>query len=288
MSQTPSRGYLICCIERTGSNLLAQALADTGLAGRPIEYFNPALQDDPQIRNILGDADLIGGLPKVLRGGTTSNGIFGAKVHWGHFRHFGMLLTAQWSPAQRLVLYETLRSLPELLSLPAAVDLLHASFPEMAWEAPAYTALQSQLPDLRMIWLKRRNVVARAISDFRARQTGRWYLPLSDAAKVAVSDEADFDFAEIHIRCCLGVFQQQMWQRFFREREILPHVVVYEDMAAQYEKIVRDVLQFLEVGDTTTVVHRPRSAIQSDRLSKHWEERYLALSAKKWGLTDLA
>src|ERR1039457_5546683 len=48
----PSRGYLICCIERTGSNLLTEALSHTGIAGHPAEYFNPTLQDTPLVRDI--------------------------------------------------------------------------------------------------------------------------------------------------------------------------------------------------------------------------------------------
>jgi hypothetical protein len=31
----PARSYVICCVQRTGSWLLAHTLADTGYAGRP-------------------------------------------------------------------------------------------------------------------------------------------------------------------------------------------------------------------------------------------------------------
>jgi LPS sulfotransferase NodH len=35
----PVRSYVICCIQRTGSWLLANTLADTGYVGRPSDYF---------------------------------------------------------------------------------------------------------------------------------------------------------------------------------------------------------------------------------------------------------
>jgi len=35
----PVRSYVICCVQRTGSWLLAHTLADTGYAGRPSDYF---------------------------------------------------------------------------------------------------------------------------------------------------------------------------------------------------------------------------------------------------------
>jgi LPS sulfotransferase NodH len=38
----PVPSYVICCVQRTGSWLLAHTLADTGYAGRPSDYFDEA------------------------------------------------------------------------------------------------------------------------------------------------------------------------------------------------------------------------------------------------------
>jgi LPS sulfotransferase NodH len=38
----PVSSYVICCVQRTGSWLLAHTLADTGYAGRPSDYFDEA------------------------------------------------------------------------------------------------------------------------------------------------------------------------------------------------------------------------------------------------------
>ena len=35
----PSTSYLVCASQRSGTTLLCRALADTGVAGRPDEYF---------------------------------------------------------------------------------------------------------------------------------------------------------------------------------------------------------------------------------------------------------
>ena len=37
---SPARSYVICCVQRTGSWLLAHTLTDTGYAGRPSDYFD--------------------------------------------------------------------------------------------------------------------------------------------------------------------------------------------------------------------------------------------------------
>jgi LPS sulfotransferase NodH len=38
----PARSYVICCVQRAGSWLLAHTLADTGYAGRPSDDFDEA------------------------------------------------------------------------------------------------------------------------------------------------------------------------------------------------------------------------------------------------------
>jgi trehalose 2-sulfotransferase len=284
----PSRGYLLCCIERTGSNLLAEALAGTGIAGQPVEYFNPAGQQRPWMRGILGDSTLVDGFSKILAAGTTPNGVFGVKVHWSHFRHLGMSVNGEWDDSQRGLLlggllggpmHQLLRSrLPDLLPPAAAYELLRSRFSDLRPEAIAYAFLRSRFPDLRVIWLRRRNMVARAISDFRARKTGAWYL--SNGDRVPSEHVDDFDLAEIHNLYCIGSFQEELLQQFFEEHQIFPHRVIYEELVADYELTVRRVLEFLGLDSEEPAISSPTSRKQSDGLSEEWEERYRKLSAE--------
>jgi LPS sulfotransferase NodH len=270
----PSRGYLLCCIERTGSNLLTQALTGTGMAGRPLEYFNPAEQETPWMREILGASPMVEGLPKILCAGTTPNGLFGAKIHWGHFRHLGMSINREWNDSQRGALYELLRSrLPELLSEAVTSELLQSQFSTLPALATAYALLRSKMPDLRIIWLKRQNMVTRAISLVRARQTGIWFQSVSKSAPPA-RKSPDFDFAEIHHFYCLGRFQEKSWQQFFQKHEISPHCVAYEELVADYDSTVRRTLQFLDIPAENVAISPPVSVKQADALSEEWEERY--------------
>ena len=85
----PSLSYLICSAERTGSTLLGNALIGTGIAGRPRSYFNRVAHYNPRMLRVLGNAtDDEGYLDRVIVAATTPNGVFGAKVHWGHFLNF--------------------------------------------------------------------------------------------------------------------------------------------------------------------------------------------------------
>jgi LPS sulfotransferase NodH len=79
------RGYAVCTSGRSGSNLLCQYLASTGVLGRPLEYFNaaarrmfgaPEFPDDPERQ-----------IKWVLTAGATDNGIFGIKVFPAQIDH---------------------------------------------------------------------------------------------------------------------------------------------------------------------------------------------------------
>lgn len=76
--QPAIRGYAICTSARSGSNLLCQYLASTGVLGHPLEYFNVVG------RRLLGYPDFPDEPAKqidwILSVGATPNGIFGLKI----------------------------------------------------------------------------------------------------------------------------------------------------------------------------------------------------------------
>jgi LPS sulfotransferase NodH len=271
----------LCCIERTGSNLLTRALEATGLAGRPAEYFNPVEQQRPRMRQILGECTVVTGLRKILTAGTTSNGWFGAKIHWGHLRYLGLSVDGEWTEARRTELHDLLRSqAPDLLAREAAVRLLWSRFAQAHSLRSAYELLQSHLPDLRVIWLRRTNMVARAVSLYRARRSGIWVQHITQQPASAAAPLDAADLAEIHRLNCLGHFQEESWQRFFREHALVPHCVTYEDLVADHEATVRGVLRFLGIRDERTRFPPPSSVRQADASSQEWELRYRELSTR--------
>jgi LPS sulfotransferase NodH len=78
----PRQSYFVCGTPRSGSWLLCGLLASTGVAGRPHEWF---WRDTRASLMRAWDAgDLASYLQLVLAAGTTPNGVFGAKVMWGH------------------------------------------------------------------------------------------------------------------------------------------------------------------------------------------------------------
>ena len=93
----PVRSYVICCVQRTGSWLLAHTLADTGCAGRPSDYFDqterenhtrewdlPDLPDLPDAPDA-SDAHLTRYVRAMWNKATTPNGVLGSKMMWNDF-----------------------------------------------------------------------------------------------------------------------------------------------------------------------------------------------------------
>jgi LPS sulfotransferase NodH len=70
----PKLSYTIWFSQRTGSTLLNQALASTGVAGNPSEW----LHDDHKDPDTFTSEDL----ERIWQYGTTSNGVFGLKINF--------------------------------------------------------------------------------------------------------------------------------------------------------------------------------------------------------------
>ncbi len=138
----PHISYMVCATQRSGSNLLCEALADTGVAGQPTEYFLPDGQNAlSKCWGVSTDAEFV---DKVVDNGSTPNGVFGVKVIMGggYFSH----LTTTLNRARQ---HEG-----QDFSGPA---LINSSFPN-----PHY------------IWVTRRDKVRQAVSWWKATQTGVW------------------------------------------------------------------------------------------------------------------
>ncbi|MDQ3102874.1 MAG: Stf0 sulfotransferase family protein, partial [Actinomycetota bacterium] len=176
----PTRSYLVCATPRSGSTLVCKALRDTGVAGRPEEYFEALRStgrprrpeeyfegvDDQSIRDQLGDPSDEAPPPPAwsrtaydrylewaMEQGTTDNGVFAAKLMWQYLGDFVGLL----------------RNVPAYRHLPLA-ELLPATF-----------------PGLTLVRVVRANKIRQAVSLWKAVQTASW----SDSAGPASSPTRD-------------------------------------------------------------------------------------------------
>jgi trehalose 2-sulfotransferase len=148
----PVRSYVICCVQRTGSWLLAHTLADTGYAGRPSDYFDDAEQETHTLEWGVRPDDLTAYIRAMWDRATTPNGVLGSKLMWNDF--------------------DSLRS---SLHPPAGTDA-------------GLAFMRTAFPDPQFVWLRRADKVRQGISWWRAAVTDQWGLRPGQEAEQPAPD----------------------------------------------------------------------------------------------------
>lgn len=270
----PMLSYLVCATPRSGSTLLCQELDKTGLAGhpqeyfealrrsgvprRPHEYFDP--ERHPNIVERLAFREMLEGAPKpnplwhpdtydqylewALNEGTTTNGVFGAKLMWGYLGDFAELLRGIDGMAGR--------SLPDLLS--------------------------RAFPGLRYVQITRRDKVRQAVSLWKAVQTQAWQRDAgaSDDGHDGRLLEPVFSFRAINYLMRELTAHDASWDAYFLGLGYEPLKVTYEELADSTEGVVHSVLEHLGIAAPQNLqIGPPRLSVQADEVSELWVARVL-------------
>lgn len=253
--ELPRASYLVCASPRSGTELLCRCLAVTGVAGRPQEYF---LAEDPAKLPHWGFweegpfaaghdvSDKEGYLSLVYRLGSTSNGVFGAKIHWN---------TLRWALAK-------FSQMPRFAGLDR-VAILRTAF-----------------PDLRVIDVTRRDRVRQAVSWARMAQDGMWVDPVGhpEPPWPPPTGPPRYDYQLIAALETLIAEGETGWRQLYNELGLTPYQVVYEELSspASYERTIRGVLAHLGLADYQGPIPAPRTRRQSNDLNEAWVAAYLA------------
>jgi LPS sulfotransferase NodH len=179
----------------------------------------------------------------AVRSGTTGNGVFGGKVHWSQF---------------------------------AVLSRLH----DPAGHERMLTLLSDLLPNLRFVWLTRRDKVRQAISYYRAIGTGVWWQVRGDRPCTRTR-EPTFDYDTINRFENSLTNQDSRWQALFETFDIDPFLVVYEDLAEYPEQALIEFLDALGLPVEGTSPSDPVLVQQADEVSEMWLERYLAMKVRR-------
>jgi LPS sulfotransferase NodH len=238
----PTASYFLCCLPRSGSWLLADGLKATGVAGLPEEYYWDDFYHDYLEQwggpDITSYADF---LSLSQRFGSTGNGVFGAKLHWGELVHLG----------------KQLRTLPGTAG------------------RSTYELLTRYFPNPRFVYLSRQDKVRQAISWFRAATTAGWYSV--DGESTGGRREVAPDWSRIGMLERALRADEDSWHKFFALARIEPLRITYEDLSADYERGIRDTLRYLQLTPSTPAGHRPtRLSVQRDASTEEWVQTYLS------------
>jgi trehalose 2-sulfotransferase len=241
--------YIICTSPRTGSTLLCQGLSYTGRAGAPAEFFDHRPEVEEYWRRRYSIDRKAGYASGIIAATSTSNGVFGTKLHWSTL----------------LDMHRALRGSP--------------ASPTTARQGGSLNDLLLQrFSTVRYIWLRRRNKVAQGISHFKASRTGMWALPAGKPPDPKGEPESvDFDLALID-RCVewAHIYDNE-WAAYFQRRHITPMQLIYEDLTSAYDQNLRAVLSFLDIPHVDLPDAEPPLERLADEISLKWEQQYRAL-----------
>jgi LPS sulfotransferase NodH len=225
-----------------------------GNCGRPFEYFHPDAVDGITCLPREG-GNFREDLARVLAEGTTTNGVFGVKTHWGGFLRF-IQKAKQMEPYNSMDAPEIIRSI---------------------------------LPNVRYIRLRRKDIFRQTVSLAKAQQSRVWAVPANGPHPgTKTLKYSYFRLCDLHD---FLVRQEAAWAEYFRKYLIDALEISYEDIVADYEETIKRVQDYLHVkpadGQSFSVLPLKRL---SDEVNENWYRRYrrtpavLGRSYMRWKL----
>lgn len=131
--------------------------------------------------------------------------------------------------------------------------------------------LDGMFPNVRYVWITRRDKVRQAVSLVKARQSRQWMV-MSQQERF---EAADYNFHLIEDALRQIVYEECAWEEYFTNAGITPLTVIYEDLVRNYDSTVRRLLDDLDIEFSREFVFPPpRLHRQADVVSEEWVQRY--------------
>ena len=240
-------------MSRVCSTLLCEALRNTRVAGNPDEYFGPMhVRRWDEKWKTRSKAEY---LKRVIEQARGENGVLGIKV-----------MRVYW---QNVV--EFLQDATNLVEYPES-ELLKRCF-----------------PNLRYIWITRRDKVRQAISWMKFLQGTAWYWEDEKPQRI---ENLEFEPDVIQEFILQTVSHETAWQEYFRRNQIQPYIVVYEDLVAAYETTAKQIIKYLGIPHQG-IPHQEEIMFgerqlkkQADMLTVEWVQRFLEMYVNTERMSD--
>ncbi|WP_428644808.1 Stf0 family sulfotransferase [Roseibium sp.] len=245
---TKYNSYIICTSPRSGSTLLCKLLGATGISGNPGSHFHePSLQawleyyglDNGEAEQERETLERI--FQAAMEKGSRNTGIFGLRLQRHSFDFF----------MEKLGLLH-----PDVSSDP---ERLEAVFGRTLF-----------------IHLTRPDKLAQAVSYVKAEQTGLWHRAPdgTELERLAPPAEPVYDEGEIRATCERFTAFDRDWQTWFEVQGIEPFRITYDDLSADPQGLLRDVLEALGLDGTVAGSVTPGVARLADATNEAWVKRF--------------
>lgn len=129
-----------------------------------------------------------------------------------------------------------------------------------------YDDISRLLDKPKYIFIRRKTKIRQAISLVRAQQTNQY--AVHDASDVK---EGDYNFESIRDQFFRLINEENQWAAYFKEHQISPLEVWYEDLAQNYAHTLEQVFKFLSIDyDSDDLSTEPTIKKMSDSLTEEW------------------
>lgn len=242
------RSYILCATPRSGSTLLCDLLAETGVAGRPNSFFrqedmrewaeywglSPADLDDPPTFSRAYVAAMI----EEGKGGTE---VFGLRLMWA-----------------------------SVAAASQSLDRLHPGLPDI----PA--RFESAFGPTLYVHLSRQDKISQAVSRLQAEQSGLWHLGADgiERERTAPPGPSFYDAARLSFLVKELHADDSAWEAFFVEHGITPLRLVFETIVKAPRDALATILSALGRDPQIARSVVPRTAKLSNATSREWAERF--------------
>lgn len=256
----PSIPIMTCRLwstQRSGSTMLAKALEQTGVAGRPEELFNIA--PGGSLAEMYGVESYEALREQLWQKGCSKNGVFAIKYHHSTGYH---------------------KTLFEEVCRLRGIDPQKVARYEEVWE--------DLFPNSKHIYLSRRNKVRQAVSWWKAIKTEQWHVRPTESRLEIRPDfyEKHYDFAALSHLYHQVVLKECATESYFAQHGIRPHTVIYEDLCRDYRVEVNKVLQYLGFEPQQMENAHTYFTPTSDEYSEIWVKRFRQDLQKGWSQKD--
>jgi LPS sulfotransferase NodH len=149
-------------------------------------------------------------------------------------------------------------------------------FFKTSWQdfSPFTAGYKQIFPNLRVIYLDRKDVIAQAVSLYRAAESGTWHVRRGAAfAARAAGALEHLNLAHLDTWLARIEAEKRGWKRFFAAEQITPMRLFYEDFASDVTKAVAAISAFLGVALNCEIGPEVGYEKLGDAASAAWIER---------------
>jgi LPS sulfotransferase NodH len=237
------RSVILCATPRSGSTMMCDLMAASGVAGRPNSYFRrQSIADFASEWGIAPGPDFERRhFDAARRAGTDPSGMFALRLMW--------------------------ESLPELIALLARLEPGAGSDRE---------SLARVFGTSLYIYLNRSDKIGQAVSRLRAEQSGLWHMAAdgTDRERVKTETPVGYDAAQLALFLAEAEADERAWEAWFAEQDISPLRLTYDELSADPAASLGRVVAALG-HDPASVAHiRPRTRRLADETSADWREKF--------------